>query len=838
MFYRDANGNFTYTTDWGTTQWALKVWDTRSIGDWTSAWGTTVDGCQDESGVLTSINTVSNGAFAPPAWSDSTGVNYCTLTFNAKTHEYMWTHLDDQQPTEYQTVGIVGDFNGWGNDVEMTQIAPHNWYIRYTFPQRTSFKLRANNAWDANWGYNEQTTRSYYCINGINGANIGVEADEYDIYLNDITGQINMVPTREFSVLTVEDVEITMYKSADVATQCSLRGGLGYYSMSNAQYNNAGDMLVNTPNAPAVLPDTEGHVTIPAEANGYSVVAIPAYAFNGTKISGVTLPAGIVDYQDNAFAGCASLDTITSLRQSPVAIPDSTFSMAHYEHAVLFVPEGSIDAYKATDGWKNFGNIYEIGTVILNPEAYAVLTGDSILTFYYDTQKESRGGMDVRPFLNASDVSWSTWAYNITSVAFNDTFAEYYPTSTAYWFYGFGNLTAIDGLGNLKTDSVTTMSYMFYDCRKLASLDLSQFKTDNVTSMYVMFTGCSSLIELDLTSFNTANVGTMIGMFEGSSALKTVNLSSFNTANVKQMRQMFNECTNLTTIFVGSGWTTGALEDYGTNMFHSCTNLVGGQGTTYDAEHVDAAYAHIDGGTPNPGYFSLQLAKGDANGDGNINIADAVATVTDILGQPTESAFYKYAADMNNDQEIDIFDVTMIVNAAFDAASPAPAMTRGSADNIMMEHISMTADADYIYLGVDQPERFTATQFDVTLPEGMELVDARLASATTDHQLSFVKRGDNEYRVIGLSMSNTTFRSIDGQLIKLEVSDIAVDSDVKMSNVLFVTPSNKTVTAISECLNGQKAAGDSLYDLKGQRLSKQQLGKGIYIMNHKKVIIK
>jgi hypothetical protein len=212
--------------------------------------------------------------------------------------------------------------------------------------------------------------------------------------------------------------------------------------------------------------------------------------------------------------------------------------------------------------------------------------------------------------------------------------------------------------------------------------------------------------------------------------------------------------------------------------------------------------------------------------------------VTNILGQPTEAAFYKYAADMNTDQVIDIFDVTLIVNAAFDAASPAPAMTRGSASNIMMEHISMTADADYIYLGIDQPERFTATQFDVTLPEGMELVDARLASATTDHQLSFVKRGDNEYRVIGLSMSNTTFRSMNGQLIKLEVSGSAVDSDVKMSNVLFVTPTATVMTSIDKCLNTAKAADDSLYDLKGQRLSNQQLGKGIYIMNHKKVIIK
>ena len=232
---------------------------------------------------------------------------------------------------------------------------------------------------------------------------------------------------------------------------------------------------------------------------------------------------------------------------------------------------------------------------------------------------------------------------------------------------------------------------------------------------------------------------------------------------------------------------------------------------------------------------------GDANDDGFVNIADAVATVTNILGVPTDGSFNKEAADMNKDDVIDIFDVTLIVNAAFDAASPAPAMTRGSASNIMMENVSMTVNADDIYLGVDQPERFTAMQFDVTLPEGTELVHVRLASATTDHQLSFVKRGKNEYRVIGLSLSNATFRSLDGQLIKLEVSGSAVGSDVKMSNVLFVKPSGKTVTGIEAVQRSTfNVQLSTCYDLKGQKLvkGKQQLGKGIYIENGRKVIIK
>ncbi len=40
-------------------------------------------------------------------------------------------------------------------------------------------------------------------------------------------------------------------------------------------------------------------------------------------------------------------------------------------------------------------------------------------------------------------------------------------------------------------------------------------------------------------------------------------------------------------------------------MFYNCTSLVGGQGTTFDASHVDKAYARIDGGPSNPGYFTV-----------------------------------------------------------------------------------------------------------------------------------------------------------------------------------------------------------------------------------------
>ena len=482
--------------------------------------------------------------------------------------------------------------------------------------------------------------------------------------------------------------------------------------------------------------------------------------------------------------GQATAVPLPSVKTEPFAFEANTEGLAPGEHHLKV-------RLKKNNG---FWTLYDAATFtvegVAEPEPYAVLNEDNtVLTFYYDDQKAARNGMDVGPFSGyPDDQTWYAQRESITSVVFDTSFAGCTTlTSTAYWFYGLKNLTSITGISNLRTDNVTNMGGMFADCQKLTSLDLGSFKTDNVTNMKAMFDGCSIL----------------------------------------------------TSIYVSSEWTTASVTE-GSNMFRYCTNLVGGQGTTYDANHTDYTYAHIDEGSANPGYLTLTLAMGDANGDGSINIADAVATVTNILGQPTEGNFYKYAADMNTDNVIDIFDVTMIVNAAFEASSPAPALTRGSAGNIMMENVSITADADYFYLAIDQPERFTATQFDVTLPEGMELVDAKLSSPTTDHQLSFVKRGENEYRVIALSMSNATFRSMNSQLIKLKVSGSAVDCDVKLGNVLFVTPTAMVMTSIDKCLNTVKAADDSLYDLNGCKMdkNKQQLDKGIYIMNHKKVIIK
>ena len=175
-------------------------------------------------------------------------------------------------------------------------------------------------------------------------------------------------------------------------------------------------------------------------------------------------------------------------------------------------------------------------------------------------------------------------------------------TSMGWMFHCCSSLTSLD-LSGWNTGNVTDMNDMFSSCSNLTSINLSGWNTSNVTRMTNMFENCSSLTILDLSDFNTVNVTSMSGMFRDCSSLTSLDLLGWNTGNVSDMKEMFYDCSNLTTIYVGDGWNTGRV-NISAYMFRNCNSLVGGMGTTYDDEHINAEYAHIDGGTENPGYLT------------------------------------------------------------------------------------------------------------------------------------------------------------------------------------------------------------------------------------------
>ena len=127
----------------------------------------------------------------------------------------------------------------------------------------------------------------------------------------------------------------------------------------------------------------------------------------------------------------------------------------------------------------------------------------------------------------------------------------------SFMFYYCDNLKSLD-LSNFDTSNVTNMSYMFYSCSNLKSLNLSNFDTSNVTNMSLMFYSCSNLKSLNLSNFDTSNVTNMSVMFYWNNSLKSLILDwwdlsqSTNWSSI--ISSMFNGATSLEKVSMRN-WT-------------------------------------------------------------------------------------------------------------------------------------------------------------------------------------------------------------------------------------------------------------------------------------------
>lgn len=178
--------------------------------------------------------------------------------------------------------------------------------------------------------------------------------------------------------------------------------------------------------------------------------------------------------------------------------------------------------------------------------------------------------------------------------------------SFASCFIGCKALETVDMLGN-STIAVSNIINMFSGCIALQSVSLRGFDTSAVQSLYNTFRGCGSLQTVDLGGVDTSNVTTMESMFYKCNALTSLDLSGFNTLNTVNMKQMLNFCSSLQIIYASPNFVTSQVTN-SDSMFSAMSNaLIGGAGTVWNRNNpTDKTYARIDGGTSNPGYFTLK----------------------------------------------------------------------------------------------------------------------------------------------------------------------------------------------------------------------------------------
>lgn len=158
------------------------------------------------------------------------------------------------------------------------------------------------------------------------------------------------------------------------------------------------------------------------------------------------------------------------------------------------------------------------------------------------------------------------------------------PTSCQEWFLDCENLTTINHMENLYTNTTDDMTSMFENCTSLKEIDLSNFETKNVYHMNDMFMNCSSLKTIDTSKFNTAKVKDMKFMFYNCSSLQTLDVSNFNTSNVTDMTNMFYNCKLLKNIDLAN-FDTSKVTDF-SMMFLGCSNF-----TTLNLSSFDTSKA-------------------------------------------------------------------------------------------------------------------------------------------------------------------------------------------------------------------------------------------------------
>jgi len=79
--------------------------------------------------------------------------------------------------TKVESIGIIGGFNSWGSDEEMTyNVEGGYWEATITFAEDTEYKFRMNHDWSVNWGGSLSNLEH-------NGDNLKAEAGTYNIKL-------------------------------------------------------------------------------------------------------------------------------------------------------------------------------------------------------------------------------------------------------------------------------------------------------------------------------------------------------------------------------------------------------------------------------------------------------------------------------------------------------------------------------------------------------------------------------------------------------------------------------------------------------------------------------
>lgn len=226
----------------------------------------------------------------------------------------------------------------------------------------------------------------------------------------------------------------------------------------------------------------------------------------------------------------------------------------------------------------------------------------------------------------------------------------------------------------------------------------------------------------------------------------------------------------------------------------------------------------------------LTATMGDANGSGEVDVADVVTTVNYAVGMKPDPFVFD-AADMNSDKNIDVLDVIGIVQKVLNPNA-------ASAASLQEYQVVYTVKDGVLY--VETPIDLAGIQVQLTLDGRGKKEEVRVAEDLDGFEQASVWLTDDDYLLLAYSMNGKTLTAGKHALLYVGDSDISQlrISDVNGHNVTVIAGDGTTQIDV---MGSRVQRQEGIYDLYGRKLvdgksSNRKLPHGVYIINGKKVV--
>lgn len=219
----------------------------------------------------------------------------------------------------------------------------------------------------------------------------------------------------------------------------------------------------------------------------------------------------------------------------------------------------------------------------------------------------------------------------------------------------------------------------------------------------------------------------------------------------------------------------------------------------------------------------LTSELGDANGSGDVDVADVITTVNYAAGQDPKPFIFE-AADMNTDLSIDILDVVGIIQKILNPSAGARIMADAEA--------AYTLENGVLY--VESPVALAGVQVQLNL-DGQR--DVKVADDLDGFEHTSAWLTETDYLFLAYNLNGKTLSAGKHALLHIGNADLTSLrlSDTQGHNVRVVAGEGTTrVDAMGSKVMTQKG----VFNLNGQKVSGNDtnLRKGVYIVNGEKVV--